>query len=59
MNNVSNEDFNKEETLEILDDCWVAGKMAKKGGTVKVAGNDKMQLIASGKGVRKAVDDKK
>ena len=59
MNQVSNADFLKEETLEILDDCWVSGKVAKKGSQVKVSGNDKMQLLASHKAKRKEEEVKK
>jgi hypothetical protein len=56
MNKVSAEDFEKIEELELLDDCRVAvdGKvqLKKKGSIVKVGGNDKNQLLASGKGKR-------
>jgi hypothetical protein len=52
MRIMSAEEFNKEESIAIIEDCWVAGKLKKRGDTVKVGGNDKSQLIASGKGVK-------
>lgn len=44
------EDFNKEETLIITDNCFVAGVMKTTGESVVVKGNDKIQLLGSRKG---------
>lgn len=50
MGNIMNQDdFKKVETLIIDDGVWVAGKLKKKDDEVSVSGNDKVQLLASGK----------
>jgi len=50
---MNQEEFNKVEKLVITDDVWVAGKPKKVGDEVSVKGNDKVQLLASGKAKRK------
>jgi hypothetical protein len=55
-------DFLKEEEIELLDDCYVNGSKKKKGTVVKLSGNDKAQLLGSGRGKRvepKAKEEKK
>ena len=45
-------EFLKVEEIELTDDCWVNGKQEKKGKVVSLSGNDKAQLLASGRGKR-------
>ncbi len=57
---MSIEEFKAVEELKITDTVWVAGELKKKGDVVKLSGNDKVQLLASGKAVKvvKEKDDK-
>jgi len=53
VNKITTEKFNEVEKLILLDGVYVNGKPYKKGDTVSVSGNDKMQLLASGRAERK------
>ena len=44
---MSEDEFNKPVKMKLKVGTMVAGKPEKKGATVTVAGNDKVQLLAS------------
>ncbi|OGU58299.1 MAG: hypothetical protein A2V66_03670 [Ignavibacteria bacterium RBG_13_36_8] len=58
MRQLTKDEFNAVEEIKLIEPAWVTevGKetsvLKKAGDTVKVKGNDKVQLIASGKGER-------
>jgi len=52
------EEFNKAEKVELIADCFVEGKQKIEGDIVIVKGNDKIQLLASKRGVREKVEDR-
>lgn len=53
MKTMTAEEFNTVEKLTIVKQCYVDGKFCKKGTVVEKAGNDKVELLASKKAVRK------
>lgn len=56
MKTMSIEEFNQVEKLTIVKQCYVDGKFCKKGSVVEKSGNDKVELLASKKAVRKNAD---
>ncbi len=58
MRRQTQEEFNKKEKVELIQACFVEGKQKVKGDIVSVSGNSKVQLLASRRGVRVAVDDR-
>ena len=58
MRRQTQEEFNKKEKVELIQACFVEGKQKVKGDIVSVSGNAKVQLLASRRGVRVAVDDR-